>query len=198
MAAEKLSIRACANVSPLPSRPCMTGERMEVVVYPDPRLLRKTSAVGEITDEIRARVAEMARIMYEDRGVGLAAPQVGWSVRLFVMNPTGDPREPAQETVMVNPRLLKRSGHVSGEEGCLSFPGIYVEVERAKNVVIQWTDLDGKPHEEAWSEWPARIFQHEYDHLENVLLVHRMNAAQKIQHAEALAELRENYADQEA
>ena len=169
---------------------------LEIVRYPDPRLLKKTAPVADITDEVRARVKAMLALMYEDRGVGLAAPQVGWSVRLFVLNPTGDPREPAEELVLINPKLLKKAGRVSGEEGCLSFPGIYVEVARAKNIVIQWTDLDGKPHEEPWSDWKARIFQHEFDHLENILLSHRMSPAERIQHADALDELREKYADQ--
>jgi len=166
---------------------------MEIVVYPDPRLLQKTAPIAAVDDAVRANVAEMLRLMYADRGVGLAAPQVGWSARLFVMNPSGDAGKPEEEIVLVNPKLLKKGGKVTGEEGCLSFPGIYVEIERAKNVVIQWTDLEGKPHEEAWSDWKARIFQHELDHLDNVLLVHRMTAADRIQHAEALDELRRNF-----
>jgi len=166
---------------------------MEVVLYPDPRLLRKTVPVPAITDEVRANVAEMLRLMYADRGVGLAAPQVGWSARLFVMNPLSDPSRPEEEQVLVNPRLLKRAGRVRGEEGCLSFPGVYVEVERAREIVIAWTDLDGRALEESWTDWKSRIFQHEFDHLENVLLVHRMSAADRIQHASALDDLRRKF-----
>jgi peptide deformylase len=166
---------------------------MEVVVYPDPRLLKKTAPLAAITDELRENAAEMLRLMYADRGVGLAAPQVGWSVRLFVMNPTGDPSKPEMEHALVNPKLVKKAGRIKGEEGCLSFPGIYVEVERAKQIVIQWTGLDGQPHEESWSDWNARIFQHELDHLDNILLVHRMNEADRIQHAAALDELRRKF-----
>src|SRR5262245_49516575 len=114
---------------------------MEIVVYPDPRLLRKTAPVAAVTDEVRANVAEMLKLMYQDRGVGLAAPQVGWSARVFVMNPSGDAAKPEDEVVLINPKLVKRAGRIRGEEGCLSFPGIYVEVERAKSIVIQWTDL---------------------------------------------------------
>ncbi|MSR47920.1 MAG: peptide deformylase [Planctomycetes bacterium] len=166
---------------------------MEVVVYPDPRLLRKTAPVAPIDDGVRANVAEMFRLMYADHGVGLAAPQVGWSVRLFVINPSGDPANKAEERVIINPVPKKKAGKVIGEEGCLSFPGIYVEVERARHVVIAWTDLEGVPHEEQWSDWPARIFQHEFDHLENVLLVHRMSTADRMQHAEALDDLRREF-----
>ncbi len=176
---------------------------MEVVLYPDPRLLRRTEplpaldgdARADLRADLRAKVAEMLKLMYADQGVGLAAPQVGWSVRLFVMNPSGDAAHPELERVIVNPRIVKKAGRVRGEEGCLSFPEIYIEVDRAKHVVIQWTDLDGQPHEESWSDWPARIFQHEFDHLENVLLVHRMSAADRIQHADALDELRRDFAE---
>ena len=82
---------------------------------------------------------------------------------------------------------------VSGEEGCLSFPGIYIEVDRARHLSIEWQDLEGVVHRADWSDWPARIFQHEFDHLENVLLFHRMSAADRIQNAEALDELRRAY-----
>jgi len=166
---------------------------MEVVVYPDSRLMKKTAPIVEVTPEIRAQVKEMLRLMYEDRGVGLAAPQVGWSVRLFVMNPTGDATKPDEETVVINPSILRRAGRVRGEEGCLSFPGIYVEVERSRHILLQWTDLEGKLHEENWSDWRARIFQHELDHLDNVLLVHRMSETDRIQNLEALDELRRKY-----
>lgn len=163
---------------------------MEVVTYPDPRLLQKTAPIAEVTPEVLARAAEMLKLMYQDRGVGLAAPQVGWSARLFVMNPTGDPSKPDEEIVLINPRLLKRSGRVRGEEGCLSFPGIQIEVERSRHVTIEWTGRDGKLQKEDWSDWKARIFQHELDHLDNVLLVHRMSEADRVQNAEALEELR--------
>ncbi len=166
---------------------------MEVVVYPDPRLLQKTAPIAAVDADVRTRVAEMFRLMYADRGVGLAAPQVGWNARLFVMNESGDPNQKEHERVFINPRLIKRAGKVSGEEGCLSFPGIYIEVDRARYITIEWQDLDGALHRADWSEWPARIFQHEHDHLENVLLFHRMTEADRMQNAEALEELRRNY-----
>ena len=168
---------------------------MEVVVWPDPRLLKRTAPIERIDDEVRTRVAEMWSLMYADQGVGLAAPQVGWSVRLFLMNPTGDPARKDEERVLINPQLKRKAGKVVGEEGCLSFPGIYVEVERARHITIEWTDLDGAKHEAEWSDWLARIFQHENDHLENVLLYHRMSAAERMQHTEALAELQRAFAE---
>jgi peptide deformylase len=167
--------------------------KLEVVLFPDPRLMKKTAPVGAITPAIRERVREMFRVMYDDRGVGLAAPQVGWSVRLFVMNPTGDPKRPEDEVVLVNPRMVARKGRVRGEEGCLSFPEIHIEVDRGREVAIEWTDLDGAPHSEKWLDWKARIFQHELDHLENVLLWHRMTEGDRITFAAELDELRQKY-----
>jgi peptide deformylase len=166
---------------------------MEVVVWPDPRLLKRTAPIERIDEDVRARVAEMWALMYADHGVGLAAPQVGWSVRLFVMNPSGDPARKDEERVLINPQLKRKAGKVVGEEGCLSFPGIYVEVERARHVTIEWTDLAGARHEEEWADWLARIFQHEHDHLENVLLYHRMSVADRMHHAEALAGLQRDF-----
>jgi len=168
---------------------------MEVVIYPDPRLLKRTAPLAQVDDDVRAKAAEMLRLMYADHGVGLAAPQVGWSARLFVMNPTGDASQKGEERVLVNPLLKRRAGKVTGEEGCLSFPGIYVEVDRARQIAIEWTDLEGGKHAEEWSDWMARIFQHELDHLDNVLLIHRMSDTDRMQHAEALDDLRRKFAE---
>jgi peptide deformylase len=162
---------------------------MEVVVYPDPRLLKKTAPITNVTDEVRANAAEMLRLMYEDRGVGLAAPQVGWSARIFVMNPTSDASKPEEETVLLNPKLVKKTGRVKGEEGCLSFPGIYAEVRRPDRCRVRAQGVDGKTFEAEYEGFVSRILQHEYDHLEGVLLVDRMSPADKQRHKAALQEL---------
>jgi peptide deformylase len=166
---------------------------MNIVLYPDPRLLAKTRPLAEVTDEVRERVEEMFRLMYETQGVGLAAPQVGWSVRLFVMNPTGDAAKKEDERVLINPQILKKRGRANGEEGCLSYPGIYVEVERSKSIVVRATNLDGNTEEVYLNEFPARVVQHEFDHLENILLAHRMSAADRIRFRDALEELKSAY-----
>ncbi|MBI4882365.1 MAG: peptide deformylase [Planctomycetes bacterium] len=150
---------------------------MELVTYPHPALLEKTRAVDSFDAELRARVAEMFRIMREFKGVGLAAPQVAWPVRLLVVNPTG---EPAADEVLVNPVIKRKRGRVAGEEGCLSFPGIFVQVERAKEIEVEYFDLDGKKHAETRTDFPARVIQHEVDHLESILLVHRMSPADRV------------------
>lgn len=150
---------------------------MDVLTYPHPALLKKTASVDAVDDATRAKISEMFDLMHKSRGVGLAAPQVGWSVRLLVLNP-GDDR--ADDEVLINPVIKKKRGRVLGEEGCLSFPGIYVQVERAKEIDIEFTDGTGARRTETRSDFVARIIQHEVDHLDNILLLHRMTPADRV------------------
>jgi len=161
---------------------------MDLVTYPDPALLKKTRPVETFDDELKARIAEMSQIMHESQGVGLAAPQVGWSVKLLILNPGDDP---ADDEALINPVIKKRRGRVMGEEGCLSFPGIFVAVERAKEVDIEFQDVNGDVHVETRSDFVARIVQHEIDHLENILLVHRMSPADRVRVKRDLQDLSE-------
>ena len=99
---------------------------MELVYYPHPALSAPTLDVEPgVVDDLEARIRRMFTIMYQNKGVGLAAPQVAWSVRLFVANPTGEERD---ESVFINPGIIQSSGRVEDEEGCLSFPGVYAKV----------------------------------------------------------------------
>ncbi len=127
---------------------------MDVLTYPHPALLKKTASVDAVDDATRAKISEMFDLMHKSRGVGLAAPQVGWSVRLLVLNP-GDDR--ADDEVLINPVIKKKRGRVLGEEGCLSFPGIYVQVERAKEIDIEFTDATGARRTETRSDFVAPV-----------------------------------------
>lgn len=154
---------------------------MEIVKYPAPVLETPGKKIAEITDEIRERVREMFAVMYEARGVGLAAPQVGWGVRIFVCNRTGDPEETDEELVLVNPEIVQRSGREIGEEGCLSFPGLTVHVARATRVKVRFVNLDGETCElETDDPFLARILQHENDHLDGILFITRMTPADRL------------------
>lgn len=150
---------------------------MEVVTWPHPGLLKKSKPVEDLTDEVQTRIDQMFDLMHESDGVGLAAPQVAWSARLLVLNPSDD-RE--QDEVLINPVIKKKRGRVLGEEGCLSFPGIYVQVERAKEIDLEYTDRTGERRTETRHDFMARIVQHELDHLDNILLVHRMSPADRL------------------
>ena len=122
----------------------------------------------------RSTVAEMFELMYSAKGIGLAANQVALPYRFFVVNVTADPAEKDEEFVFLNPRIRRRKGATSGEEGCLSLPGLYANVERADEVVIEAYDLSGEAFEMDLDELAARVVQHETDHLDGVLFVDRL------------------------
>ena len=173
------------------SAPEPAPDRLELRlhVYPDPVLLRTAQPVTEFDDALRDRVARMFEIMYAEKGVGLAGPQAGWMQRVLVLNPSGDPDDDAEARCVINPRILKKWGKQTDQEGCLSFPGIFVDVERAKGLALAWQDEHGETHEADWNDFPARILQHEHDHLDGVLLVHRMSPVDKIRYRRELEEL---------
>ncbi|RMF17169.1 MAG: peptide deformylase [Candidatus Dadabacteria bacterium] len=143
---------------------------LDIVQYPAEVLRRPAEPVTEITGEIAALARSMIETMYAAPGVGLAAPQVNQSLRMFVMDPGGeeDKRQPA---VVINPRIIESVGEATSEEGCLSIPGYYAEVPRAKTIHVQFLDAHGNPVERTLSDFPAFVFQHEFDHLDGILFV---------------------------
>jgi peptide deformylase len=144
----------------------------EVLKFPD-KLLREISApIEKVTDEIRSLAADMLEVMYDEPGIGLAAPQVGELVRLVVVD-TEWTGEDAERTplVLVNPEIAERSGTVTWTEGCLSVPDFEAEVERAQSVRLHAQDLDGADLKIDASELQAVCFQHEIDHLNGILFI---------------------------
>lgn len=150
---------------------------MKIVCYPDDILRGKAETVTEFDDQLRKIADEMIRTMHENNGVGLAAPQVGLSIRLVVLNVS---EQTDGDMVLVNPRIVAGEGAEVGEEGCLSFPGIYINVQRAAVVTVEYQDLDGRTHRVEGDGLLARAFQHETDHLDGVLLADKMNAVQRM------------------
>jgi peptide deformylase len=148
----------------------------EVLKFPDPRLKEMSQPIDEITDEIRALAADMCDVMYDEPGIGLAAPQVGVPVRMFVIDTAwteeGNDRSP---TVLINPEIVETSGNIVYEEGCLSVPDYTADVERASNVTIKAIDLDGKEILEEVEGLRAVCMQHEYDHLDGILFIDRIS-----------------------
>lgn len=147
---------------------------MEILPYPHPALRWKSKPIQEIDDNLRRVVAEMFELMYAAKGIGLAANQVGLPYRLFILNLTADPEEKEEELVFINPEILKRKGTTEGEEGCLSFPGMYGQVKRAAKVDIEAFDLDGEGFGFSLDDLAARAVQHETDHLDGILFIDRM------------------------
>ena len=166
------------------------ADELKIILYPDPRLKKMSEPVTAFDEPLRDLVVEMFKLMRESHGVGLAAPQVGVNLRLFVMNPSG---EPGDDQVYINPLLADASGNEEGEEGCLSLPDIRVKVQRDKAITITAHDLDGRPFKETASGYVARIWQHEFDHLNGILLTDRMGPVAKMTHRKRLKELEELY-----
>src|SRR6188508_1315769 len=135
----------------------------------------------------------MIELMREAKGVGLAAPQVGENVRVFVMNPTG---EMTDDRVYINPELTEAEGSEEAEEGCLSLPGINVNIVRDKTLRMRARDAAGKEIDEIASGYIARIWQHEFDHLNGVMLTDRMGSVGKLMNRGKLKELEEKYAEE--
>lgn len=148
--------------------------RRPIVLYPDPVLTTPTREVVEVDDELRRLVADMIETMHAEPGVGLAANQVGDPRRLFVLDPSAG-EDPAAIRVFVNPRILAAEGSQSGDEGCLSFPGIYESVTRPRKVRVAACDLELKPFEVEVEDFVARIVLHETDHLDGQTFLQRMS-----------------------
>ncbi len=165
-------------------------EPLKIVTYPDPRLKKPTTTVTEFTPALAELAAQMFVIMRQEAGVGLAAPQVGRSIRLFVMNATGKPED---DRVYVNPLLTEAEGDEEAEEGCLSIPELRVKIYRAKKLRIQAQDVAGNPIDQSADGFVARIWQHETDHLNGVLIIDRMGAVAKIAHRALLKSMEEKY-----
>ena len=117
---------------------------LRIVPYPHPALRYESRPVTQIDDDLRATVRAMFDLMYESRGIGLAANQVALPYRFFVLNLTADPEQKDQEQVFINPEIVKRHSSIEDEEGCLSFPGLYSKVRRARKIKVQAFDLDGQ------------------------------------------------------
>lgn len=149
---------------------------LEVLLYPHPKLRAANLTVTDFDENLASFATELFEVMYETDGIGLAAPQVGVNVRVMVYNPTGEASEKDQEVVLVNPRYVNKSkGQTLFEEGCLSFPEIMGDVKRPKSIVVEAQDLKGDTFRLELEGLEARIFQHEYDHLEGVLFHDRMH-----------------------
>jgi len=155
-------------------------------------VLRKVAQPIEVFDEaLQHTVDAMFERMRASHGVGLAAPQVGLRQRILVLNPTGEPED---DLALINVTITERFGPESPfEEGCLSFPDIYGEVLRPECCRVTAQRVDGTPVELEFDGFTSRIVQHEYDHLEGVLLVDRMSAADKVRNRAALEALVEDY-----
>lgn len=142
---------------------------LEVRRYGDPILRQKALPVAALTPDISTIIEDMIETMYHQVGVGLAAPQVGIPIRLIVVDDGKGGARP-----LVNPVIREQGGSVRGEEGCLSIPGVFADVERSEWVRLEALDRDGRPTSFATHGLPARVIQHEVDHLDGIFFIDRL------------------------
>jgi len=147
---------------------------MKIVQYPHPALRRVARPLTAIDKQVRMHAAEMLELMYAHKGLGLAANQVALPYQLLVLNFTGDPEQRDKEGVFINPVILERKGTIEDDEGCLSFPGLFAKVRRAKNVKVQAYNLNGEALEITAVDLAARAWQHEIDHLQGILFIDKL------------------------
>lgn len=147
---------------------------LQIVYHPHPALRWKSRDVTRIDSQLKDWVGQMFDLMYEARGIGLAANQVALPYRLFVINPSGSAEDRDQEQVFINPQIVKRNGSEEGEEGCLSLPELYGPVTRAERITVEAFDLTGQGFEMELSGLHARVVQHENDHLDGILFTDRV------------------------
>ena len=146
--------------------------KRQILIHPDPRLKTTAAAVPDLSDELRALADDMLATMYAAPGIGLAAPQVGQGLRLIVLDCVKDEAAPPRPLVMFNPEVVAVSDERSVyEEGCLSIPDIYAEVERPAEATVRWMDRDGAAREETFDGLWATCVQHEIDHLDGKLFI---------------------------
>ena len=142
--------------------------KLEVLHFPDPRLRKKASPVEAVNSEIKGIAEDMLETMYDEGGIGLAAIQVNIQKRIIVIDVSEDRNQPR---VLINPAILSSEGTEQMQEGCLSVPGYYDDVERAENIRISYLDADGEMHEEEADGLLAVCIQHEIDHLDGKLFI---------------------------
>jgi peptide deformylase len=165
---------------------------VQIVHYPHPALRHRSKPLRRVDTEFKNIVRKMFDLMYENKGVGLAANQVELPYRFFIINLEGDPAK-AEEYVFINPVISRRHGTAEGEEGCLSFPEIYAPVKRSEKIVISAYNLAGEEVNYELSGLFARAVQHEYDHLDGILFIDRLSPSALMSIKEALSDLESEF-----
>ncbi len=158
---------------------------LRIILEGDPRLRQKAIKIRTVDPSLRRLAADMHETMLDAPGIGLAAPQVGLLRRLLVVNVPenyGGDGEPATVLSLVNPEIVKSQGRLLGGEGCLSIPGWVGEVPRAESITVKAIDLDNRPLRLKLRGFPARVLQHEIDHLDGILFIDRIEDRDTLVH----------------
>ena len=151
---------------------------MRIRIVGDEVLREKAEKIEKFDDNLKQLVDEMMETMHEADGIGLAAPQVGLSIRLLVTD-TSELEKGTQPTAFINPQVVASEGESTVEEGCLSIPGVREEVTRPEKITLEYQTVEGKKKRETFEGWQARVLQHEIDHLEGVLFIDYLSPVKK-------------------
>ncbi len=172
---------------------------MKIVKFPHPALRYKSVPLTSIDKKVHLAVGGMLDLMFEAKGLGLAANQVALPYQLFVLNQDvldgveSDKATRENAGVFINPQIIERKGTIEGEEGCLSFPDLYQKVRRAKTIRVLAYNLKGEPVEFSVSDLPSRAWQHEVDHLHGVLYIDKMGTIAQLSARAALKQFEREY-----
>ncbi len=166
---------------------------MQIVKYPHPTLRHKSKPLRRVDGELKKIVRQMFELMYEHKGIGLAANQVDLPYRLLVINVTGDADAKDEEFVFINPVITHRKGSVEDREGCLSFPEIFAPVVRPEKIKVNAYALSGEELTYEFDGLYARAVQHEADHLDGILFIDRLSPANRLAVKEDLAALEREF-----
>ncbi|MCP3892877.1 MAG: peptide deformylase [Desulfobulbaceae bacterium] len=150
----------------------------KIYQYPEPVLRKETEIITAFDEKLAHLVEEMVETMYDAPGVGLAAPQIGQSLKLIVVDTSRDSEEDQQQQqhmVIINPQIIKHEGSQVDEEGCLSVPELTAKVNRHKKITVTYQDLTGKEHELTTEDRFAVVLQHEIDHLNGILFIDHLS-----------------------
>ena len=152
--------------------------QLSIIHYPHPTLRFKSLPIRRVDAELRDMADQMVELMYEYNGVGLAANQVDLPLRMFVVNASGK-RGEGEEMILINPEIQRPKGNETGQEGCLSLPGVFGQVKRPKKIHLSAYDITGNPIEAEVDGFLARVLQHENDHLDGLMFFDRMSEGAK-------------------
>ena len=156
----------------------LSEDSLRIYKYGESVLKENSKKIEEVDDSLKDLIKEMQKTMIEKNGVGLAAPQIGKSIQLAVVDPSSGEAE-GEFFPLINPEIIKRDGEDTAEEGCLSVPGILLQIKRSKNITIKALDIDGKEYIKDFSDFTARIIQHEMDHLKGTLIIDRVSSLKR-------------------
>ena len=151
----------------------------KIYKYPDPVLRKKTGEITTFDEDLKKLVEDMAETMYDAPGVGLAAPQIGKSIKLIVVDITEDPEGEKKYMVMINPEITAHEGSQLDEEGCLSVPELTANVNRYKGITVSYQDLEGNSLELSTENRFAVVLQHEIDHINGILFIDHLSSLKR-------------------